>query len=264
MKKNILLTGATDGIGLETAISLVSAGHHVLLHGRNPAKLEDVKNRLSQHGTVEGFVADLSNMNDVALLAQAVTKKYTKLDVLINNAGVYRTPTPIAANGLDVRFMVNTIAPYFLTQQLLALFNPSGRVINLSSAAQSSVDLTALSGQIKLPDNLAYAQSKLALIMWSRYLALSLKETGPAIIAVNPGSLLGSKMVKEAYGIDGGDIAIGAKILTRLSLDSDFQNASGKYYDNDSTQFASPHPDALDPVKTKVVIDIMEDMFPRL
>ena len=97
--------------------------------------------------------------------------------------------------------------------------------------------------------------------MWSRHLALSLGEEGPAIIAVNPGSLLGSKMVKEAYGVAGKDIQIGADILTRAALSGEFASASGKYFDNDARQFASPHPDALDDGKCQELVDVIESVL---
>jgi NAD(P)-dependent dehydrogenase (short-subunit alcohol dehydrogenase family) len=100
----------------------------------------------------------------------------------------------------------------YLTKRLMPLFGSSGRVINLSSAAQFPVDLEALVGKGELSDGAAYAESKLALTMWSRNMALSLKNDGPAIIAVNPRSMLGSKMVKQAYGVAGGDLRIGAEI----------------------------------------------------
>ena len=261
MQKTILVTGSTDGIGSETARMLVSLGHNVLLHGRNPAKLEKMERTLSvppNGGRVESYVSDLSRMADVEALAKAVAEKHAKLDVLINNAGVYSAPDLITQDGLDVRFAVNTIAPYLLTQRLLPLLGSSGRVINLSSAAQSPVDPEALAGQGNLSDGEAYAQSKLALTMWSRSMALSLKQAGPAIIAVNPRSMLGSKMVKQAYGVVGGDLRIGAKILCRAALADEFAAASGQYFDNDSGQFASPHPDALDPQKYEKIVRVIE------
>jgi NAD(P)-dependent dehydrogenase (short-subunit alcohol dehydrogenase family) len=261
MQKTILITGSTDGIGLETAKMLVSLGHHVLLHGRNPSKLEEAEKMLSAlpgGGRVESYVADLSRMAEVEALAKAVAEKHAKLDVLINNAGVYSAPDPVTQDGLDVRFAVNTIAPYLLTQQLLPLLGSSGRVINLSSAAQSPVDPEALVGRVKLSDGAAYAQSKLALTMWSRTMALSLKDDGLAFIAVNPGSMLGSKMVKQAFGVDGGDIRIGAEILSRAALADEFATASGQYFDNDSGQFASPHPDALNPQKSEEIVRVIE------
>lgn len=265
MSKIILITGATDGIGLETAKMLVSAGHHVLLHGRNPTKLKNVEEELSSlsaNAKIESYVADLSDLHDVKKLAEDLTAKHSKIDVLINNAGVYKTPNPRLENGQDIRFVVNTLAPYLLTQNLLPLLGSLGRVINLSSAAQAPVDLEALLGEKQLADGPAYAQSKLAITMWSRHMAEKLTD-GPVIIAVNPGSLLGSKMVKDAFGIDGGDISIGADILVRSALDEEFADKSGQYFDNDSKKFAPPHPDALDNQKTEEIVQTIENVLAK-
>lgn len=268
MQKTILITGSTDGIGLETSRMLVSRGHHVLLHGRNPAKLQDVKRSLSAlngSGHVESYLADLSRMTEVEALAKSVAERHTSLDVLINNAGIFKTSDPITQDGLDIRFAVNTIAPYLLTQRLLPLMGASGRVINVSSAGQSPVNPDALAGRIRLSDDFeAYAQSKLALTMWSRHLALSLKDKGPTIIAVNPGSLLGTKMVKEGFGVAGKDIHIGADILIRAALTDEFSTATGKYFDNDTGQFAAPHQDALNPQKSETIVRAIEAVLAQV
>ena len=84
------------------------------------------------------------------------------------------------------------------------------------------------------------------------------------VVAVNPGSLLGSKMVKDTCGIPGGDIRIGAYILCRAALDDAFATAHGTYFDNDSGTFASPHPDALDATKSEAVIEAIEAMLAAL
>ncbi|ATW05090.1 SDR family NAD(P)-dependent oxidoreductase [Sphingorhabdus sp. YGSMI21] len=252
MTKTILITGSTDGIGLETAKALSQSGHNILLHGRNAAKLADAKATLEAiagHGSVETYVADLSDMADVEALAAAVMARHDRIDVLINNAGVFAVPDPRTAAGLDIRFAVNTIAPYLLTRRLLPILDKSARVVNLSSAAQSPVDLDALAGNASLSDSAAYGQSKLALTMWSRSLAQELAPDGPMIVAVNPGSFLGTKMVREAYGSKGNDVGIGVDILVRAALSNEFADAAGLYFDNDSGQFARPHPDALDPRK---------------
>lgn len=267
MQKTILVTGSTDGIGLETAKTLASQGHHVLLHGRNPEKLkaaEKTVSELSENGVVESYVADLSSMDDVQALAKAVAEKHGKLDVLINNAGIYKTPDTTTQDGLDVRFAVNTIAPYLLTQKLMPLLGTSARVINLSSAAQAPVNIEALKGHVKLADMDAYAQSKLAITMWSRTMALSLKDTGPIIVAVNPGSLLASKMVKEGFGVAGNDIGIGVDILIRAALSDEFAAASGQYFDNDSGQFAPPHADGLDVQKSEEVVEVIEAVLDEI
>jgi len=264
MQKTILITGSTDGIGLETAKALVSQGHHILLHGRSKTKLEQTEKTLSEisSSSVESYLADLSVLSEVEALAKAVTERHDKLDVLINNAGVYKTPEPITKDGMDVRFVVNTIAPYLLTQKLLTLLGASGRVINLSSAAQSPVNPQALTGRVRLSNDLdAYAQSKLAITMWSRVMASSLKSNGPIIIAINPGSLLATKMVKEGFGMAGNDIRIGADILIRAALSDEFTSASGKYFDNDSGKFAPPHADALDQKKSEEVVSAIESVL---
>lgn len=120
-------------------------------------------------------------------------------------------------------------------------------MVNLSSAAQAPVNLHALAGKgDELGAMAAYSQSKLAITMWSLAMAIFLGKNGPIIVAVNPGSLLASKMVKKGFGVAGQDIGIGAKILTHIALSDEFADASGKYYDNDRRKFVEPHPDALD------------------
>lgn len=267
MKKTILITGATDGIGLETAKQLAAGGHNLLIHGRNPTKLEEAKqaiNSIAGEGNVETYVADFSRMSEVAMLALNVSKNHSHIDVIINNAGVYGAPSAKTDDGLDIRFAVNTFAPYLLTRRLLRILQPSSRVINVSSAAQSPVDANALLGQSQLPDGLAYAQSKLAITMWSADLAYSLGSDGPSIIAVNPGSMLGSKMVKNAFGVSGGDLGIGADILVRASLSDEFEDASGKYFDNDSRQFAPPHPYASDHAKNEELTHLLDTYLAKI
>ncbi len=266
MQKTILITGSTDGIGLETAKMLVSMGHCVLLHGRSSAKLDKTKKMLasiSSNGRIESYLADLSHMTDVENFAKEVMQKHDKLDVLINNAGILKAPDTITQDGLDVRFAVNTIAPYLLTQKLLPLLDQAGRIINLSSAAQAPVDLEELAKHSGLPNMPAYSQSKLALTMWSFAMANLFKQ-GPSFIAVNPGSLIGTKMVKEGFGLSGKDIRIGAKILVRAALENEFADVSGKYFDNDAGQFASPHTDALSLKKCEEVVNAIENILAKI
>lgn len=262
MLKTILITGSTDGIGLEAAKALYSLGHHVLLHGRNPTKLEAAKrmlSELSRDGRVETYLADLSRMADVETLGEAIAADHDQLDVLINNAGILRSADTFTDDGLDIRFAVNTFAPYLLTQRLLPLFRPGARVVNLSSAAQSPVNLEALAGRTKIPDQLnAYAQSKLALTMWSHTMAQLHSDRALVFVAVNPGSLLATKMVQEGFGMAGKDIRVGSDILVRAALADEFAEASGLYFDNDKGRFASPHADAVNPKKRQEVIGVIE------
>ncbi len=257
MSKTILITGSTDGIGLLTAQKLAASGHRVLIHGRSTTKLEAAAKQIE--GEVETYIADLSDMDAVKALAAEIRSKHDRLDVLINNAGVLKTPKAILDNGLDIRFVVNTFAPYLLTELLLPIMPSGGRVVNLSSAAQAPVDLDAMRGKNRLGDMDAYAQSKLAITIWTRELAKSLPD-GPAMIAVNPGSLLASKMVKEGFGMAGNDLNIGADILMDAALSDRFADASGAYFDNDSRDFANPHGAALDGAHASQVMEAIRTL----
>lgn len=263
MNKTILITGSTDGIGLDTAKRMLKEGHRVLIHGRNPDKLQATLDALNAAGfrpQIDGFQADLSKLADIARLAREVADRHTQLDVLINNAGIFKTPETTASNGVDIRFMVNTIAPWVLTRLLLPLLAADGKIVNLSSAAQAPVNLDALTGQESIDDDFqAYAQSKLALTMWSmepKALALNFDQS---VVAVNPGSMLGSKMVKQGFGAEGKDLAIGVEILHKLALQPGALR-NREYFDNDIGDYASPHPDALQAHIRLAVLDAMKQV----
>lgn len=243
--KKILITGATNGIGLETAKLLAEQGHSLLLHGRNAEKLQRTVDSIQSSNpniVLESYLADLSNFGDIESLTDNVLAKHKSLDVIINNAGVLKMPSPITAEGLDARFVVNTFAPAIITQRLLPILANDGRIVNLSSAAQAPVNINALLGSTSLSDDMqAYAQSKLALTIWVHETAKTLQGS-QVVVAVNPGSLLASKMVKEGFGVSGNDLSIGAQILFEAALSEQFAGVSGQYFDNDIGDFSPAHP----------------------
>lgn len=247
MQMTILITGSTDGIGKLAATKLAGAGHAVYLHGRNPEKLAAVISEIrsiTKNQGVDGFTADLSDLEAVKQMAGRINKDLPKIDILINNAGVFKSPDAQSRNGLDIRFVVNYLAPCLLTEALMPLLNngTAPRIINLSSAAQSPVSLDALSGKKALSPGEAYAQSKLALTMWSFHLARV--QPDMAVIAVNPGSLLNTKMVREAFGQHWASADKGADILCDLAVADGYKGITGKYFDNDRGGFGPAHPDA--------------------
>jgi len=267
MTKTILITGATDGIGLETARHLAGLGHELGLHGRNPDKLARVISEISEISSpekVHSFRADFSDLNDVAAMAEAVKGGFAHLDVLINNAGIFKSAQTQTADGLDIRFVVNTLAPYLLTRELLPIMNADSRVVNLSSAAQAPVDLAALRGQAALEDFPAYAQSKLAITMWTAHMARLPGTDRPLFVSVNPGSLLGTKMVREGFGQTGNDVGIGVDILVRASLSDEFIGRSGEYFDNDNHRFAAMHPAGQDLARQAALVDAIDRLVDDL
>ncbi len=255
MTKTILITGATDGLGRATAIALAKLGHNIIAHGRNAQKLEELKAQIGANLTT--VQADMSDLAQVVQMAGDLKEDHDRIDVVINNAGVFKTSQPRLSNGMDVRFVVNTFAPAALSNLLLPIIPQDGRLVNLSSAAQAPVDLDALAGNRPLQDMEAYAQSKLALTMWSQEFAAKHPD-GPISIAVNPGSLLATKMVREGFGTSGNDLNIGVDILIRAALESEFATATGLYFDNDSGQLAQPHPDAANVATVSGVVAIID------
>lgn len=251
MTKTILITGATDGIGRATALVLAAKGHRLIVHGRNAEKLSALAQEIGADSpTVQ---ADMSDLVQVAAMARQLRDTHDRVDVVINNAGVLKAPNPVTAEGLDLRFVVNTFAPALLSLLLLPIVPKDGRLVHLSSAAQAPVDVAAMDGKRRLNDMEAYAQSKLALTMWSQDFAAHHRD-GPMSVSVNPGSLLATKMVREGFGAAGNDLNIGVDILARAALSDEFADASGRYFDNDSGRFAAPHPDAADPGKVAQVV----------
>jgi len=234
VKKNILITGSTDGIGKLAAIRLAKDGHQIYLHGRNEEKLEKVVQEIrqsSRNQEIKGFTADFSNLSAVEGMAVEVLESVPSLDVLVNNAGVFKSPVDQVEGGYD-----------------------TPQIINLSSAAQAPVSTAFLKGGTQIGTQAAYAQSKLAITMWSFHLAKQYPEI--CTIALNPGSLLNTNMVREAYGKFWSPAEKGGDIIYDLVSKEEHLNDSGKYYDNDSGRFAQAHGDAYDENKIKELLSM--------
>ncbi|MEO1487135.1 MAG: SDR family NAD(P)-dependent oxidoreductase [Bacteroidota bacterium] len=263
--KTIVITGSTDGIGKLTAFKLAKDQHQILIHGRNQDKIDQTVQGIkdnSKNDNISGLHADLSDFDSIRKISAHLIETLSKVDVLINNAGVFKSKMAHNANNLDIRFAVNLLAPQLLTEKVLPILKNSDapRVINLSSAAQSPVELDALEGKKSLSTQEAYAQSKLALTMWSFYLAQQYDFLN--VIAVNPGSLLNTRMVQEAYGQSWSPADKGAKILHQLALSKEYESSSGKYFDNDKGVFAQTHADAYDAQKIEALVETMNKIVP--
>ena len=197
MVKTVLITGATDGIGKHLAKKLASQGHHVILHGRNPQKLELTTQEIravSLRGRVSSYLADFSKLDDVYRFVGEIKQDFDQLDVLFNNAGLYGgKERKASAENVELTFMLSVLVPYILTIELSPLLEkaPDGRVINTSSYMHHFAKVKDLDFGFEKNYNpgLAYNNSKLYTIWMTHYLAREffLKGSNVTVNAYHPG-----------------------------------------------------------------------------
>ena len=234
-----LITGSTDGIGQIAARIMAEAGTHVIVHGRRQNRcLETVKDihRHVPHAKLDYLVADLSALEHIPLLRGKLQELTDHLDVLINNAGVgpgqHGQERELSADGYELRFAVNHLAPFALTWELLPLLRAAknARIVNVSSAAQSPVDFEDPMMARDFDPMRAYAQSKLATVMFTVSLAEQLRHEGITANALHPGSLLDTKMVRETFGTARGSAEAGAKNEVYLAVSPEVEGVTGAYF----------------------------------
>ena len=177
MNNTVVITGTSTGIGRACTLHLDRLGFNVYAGVRRSEDAKALQKETSER--LKPIIMDVSDIGSIKNAAEQIkSKNGGRIDGLINNAGVYSTAEPITRDGIDIRFAVNTLAPYLLTKRLLPLLPDDGRVINLSSAAQSPVSLEALAGRKRLNDSQAYAQSKLAQMMFAYELQRRVQAAG--------------------------------------------------------------------------------------
>jgi NAD(P)-dependent dehydrogenase (short-subunit alcohol dehydrogenase family) len=233
----ILITGSTDGIGKQVALDLAGRGATVLLHGRDAGKAERVRNEIERktgNNRIQVYSADFSVMAQVRALADRIKMDHSKLDVLINNAGVYMNRKKITADGLEMTFAVNYLSLFILTLELLKLINQSDykRIINVSSQTHASyIDFQNLQGEKMYSGYSAYALSKLMEIMFTFELAAKLRETGIMINCLHPG-VISTKLLHAGWSGGGASIKEGAVTPVYLATSPEAGDVSGKYFIN--------------------------------
>ena len=247
--KTIVITGATDGLGKGLATELAPSGARLILHGRNEEKgqalLEELGPKAS--GELVWQRADLSSLDEVRELAEELGEE-DRIDVLVNNAGIGTArPREESAEGYELTFAVNYLAPFLLTRQLLSLIQRTApaRIVNVSSAGQAPIDFDDVMLERNYTGVQAYCQSKLALVMFTFDLAEELEGSGVTANCLHPGTYMPTNMVDQA-GIDPvTPLEEGVAATLRLITSPEVDGVNGHYFDG--TSESAPHPQAEDP-----------------
>ncbi|MEU7469200.1 SDR family NAD(P)-dependent oxidoreductase [Streptomyces sp. NPDC044984] len=243
----VLITGASDGLGRALAEDLAADGHRLLLHGRNPVRLA----RVAATTGGEVFTADLSSLAAVKRLAAEVTARHSRLDVLVNNAGVGfeagATVRDTSADGYELRLAVNYLAPVLLTRELLPLLRRAApaRVVNVASVGQQLFDFDDPQHERDFTQADAYCRSKLALISHTADLAARLAGTGVTVNAVHPATFMATTMTK-ASGLPAQEpLEKGVAATRRLVDHPALDTVTGAYFHSEEQTLPS-EPQALD------------------
>jgi NAD(P)-dependent dehydrogenase (short-subunit alcohol dehydrogenase family) len=233
--KTILITGSTDGIGKQTALELAEMGHRIIIHGRKEERclntINEIKSKIKSTN-LDFVVADFSNIEEVKSMGEKIKSRYSVIDVLINNAGVYLKKRQTNEQGIELTFMINHLAHFYLTYLLIDLIKKSndGRIINVSSIAHESADYYEdFFLEKHYSGYTAYANSKLYNILFTYALHRRLKDSNVKVFALHPG-VISTKLLYEGFRISGSPLTIGAETPVYLATSEEVKNLSGKYF----------------------------------
>jgi len=241
--KRVLITGGNSGIGLVTARVLAQQGAEVVLACRDTAKTTAALEQINAAAAVPAInlPVDLANLQSVRDLAAGFLSRYDRLDVLINNAGLFPQKQQFTDDGFEMQFGVNHLAPFLLTNLLLDCLKASApaRVVTVASTLhkKGEIDFDAVRGYSKYSSQKAYAASKLCNVMFALELARRLEGSGVTSNVLHPGAVATDIvrdlpwLVRKLIGFVFIDPEEGAKTSVMLASDPALAEVSGVYYD---------------------------------
>jgi NAD(P)-dependent dehydrogenase (short-subunit alcohol dehydrogenase family) len=248
-QQTILITGGNDGIGRATAQVLLERGHQVIIAGRSTVKLEAAVATLryrTGNEDIHWLYCDLSNLETVRTAADTFIDRFGKLDVLINNAGIFNNELQFSEEGIELQFAVNHLGHFLLTNLLIPLLKsaPAGRIVNLASVAHfhGKLDFESLTGDGG-PESYngleAYARSKLANVLFTRELARRYPEIEsnclhPGVIRTriaNKGTRWFFSLLWSFYKPFMRSTRCGARTPLYLALSPEVRGVTGRYFD---------------------------------
>ena len=217
-----VVTGASSGIGLYTALGLARSGMRVVMAGRNRERTEAARDFVTTRvgeAQVETALADFASLAAVRRLADEILARCPQLDVLVNNAGLLSPRYRLSEDGYELTFAVNHLAPFLLTNLLLDRLKASApaRIITVASRAHrgNRIDLTTITGSRGWSMGKAYGRSKLCNILFTRELARRLEGSGAIATCLHPG------VVATGFGDRGGLVEFGWRLLKPFMISAE-------------------------------------------
>ncbi len=233
--KTILITGSTDGIGKVTAKQLAKKGHRIIIHGRNQKKAQKVKDDLNLFNSKANHkitIADLESQKQILTLSNQLIEDEDKIDVLVNNAGIYQNRLELTEDQIEKTIAVNYHSHFILTLLLIPLLEKSAdpRIINFSSMVHAhNLDVDKIWEPVTFNGSQAYSDSKLAMILFTFKLAELLEDI--SVNCLHPG-VINTKLLKKGWGAGGASVKKGAETPVYLALADEIKEESGNYYVN--------------------------------
>jgi NAD(P)-dependent dehydrogenase (short-subunit alcohol dehydrogenase family) len=236
-RKVVLITGSTDGVGRRVAEKLGASGAMVLIHGRNRTRAEQLRSAIqAEGGKSEIHLADFASLSEVRSLADAILRDHSRLDVLINNAGIGvgqpATRREVSRDGLELRFAVNYLSGFLLTRLMLPLLLAAkGSIVQVASVGQQAIDFEDVMLMQGYTGRRAYCQSKLAQIMFSFDLSSELEDSGVKVNALHPATYMDTRMVRQDGIKPVSTVDEGADAVLNLILNPGTAGKTGNFFD---------------------------------
>lgn len=257
--KTVVLTGANTGIGKQTTLELAKQGARVVMACRDVERGEAARAAILDEsggrGELEVRPLDLASLESVRSFAAKANADLARIDVLINNAGIFPQKASKTADGFEAQFGVNYLGPFLLTNLLLDKLKASApsRIVHLTSMlhTKGTLDFDSFRGEKPYKASVAYNQSKLANLVFSNELARRLEGTGVTSNAVHPGAISTEItrdlpwVVRKLIGFMFKDVEYGAKGPVLVATDLTLADASGRYWKE--TTETTPSAEAMDP-----------------
>lgn len=241
--KVYMVTGVTSGLGKAIALELAKTGETVIMVARDADRAARVEKGISaatQNPNLDVQLCDLANLSSVRNLATILTSRYNNIDVLINNAGVYKRKRETSMDGYETMFTTNHLGPFLLTYLLLDRLLASGfaRIINITAPSTIQLDFDDLQGEQKFNSLNAFGATKMANLLFTFELARRMENTGVTVNAFHPG-LVRTGIMKESFApvrfltwVLSSSPGSAAEKVVKLAIAPEFEDTHGKFLHN--------------------------------